>query len=377
MKAEETTRSLNAPGVRVPRGVGALFSCRSGQKSFETEELKHGVFFHAVLQGLGGKAINEDGEVTWDLLSAYVKRQVARNAPKYVRGGARQNPTSIGHLETDPVLLVADAPSPVKSGDGPVEKLEKEITNSIGMKLVLVPRGQFTMGSPEDEADRKDDEHSHRVVISKPFYLGAFEVTQAQFKAVMNDNPSYFAPGGAGEDEVKGLKTSDFPVDSVTWEEARDFCEKLSQRGAEKKAGRVYRLPTEAQWEYACRAGAREPTPYHFGASLSASQANHARKPGRTIAVGSLGKPNAWGLHDMHGNVSEWCADRYGADYYRASPPKDPTGPGTGERRVIRGGSWDSPSKDCRSARRLGFDPAVRNVGFGFRVVCLPPAGKP
>jgi formylglycine-generating enzyme required for sulfatase activity len=252
-----------------------------------------------------------------------------------------------------------------------------ELTNSIGMRLVLIPAGRFRMGSPSGEGDRRDDEEQHEVEITRPFYLDRHEVTQAAYEKVMGHNPSYFAPGGAGEAEVRGLDTGSFPVDSVTWEDAREFCQRLSDLPAERGAGRVYRLPTEAEWEYACRGGARESVPFHTGPSLPADQANFDRKVGRTRPVGSFQKANGYGLFDMHGNVSEWCADRYAHGYYPVSPVRDPAGPDRGARRVLRGGSWERPAGDCRSAARRGFDPGVRNTGFGFRVVCVPPARKP
>jgi serine/threonine protein kinase/formylglycine-generating enzyme required for sulfatase activity len=251
------------------------------------------------------------------------------------------------------------------------------LTSSIGMELVLIPAGKFLMGSPPEEKDRRDDEEQHEVEITRPFYLGRHEVTQAEYEKVMGHNPSYFAPGGAGAAEVKGLDTGSFPVDSVTWEDAREFCRRLSDLPAERASRRVYRQPTEAEWEYACRGGARESVPFHSGHVLPADQANFGRNVGRTTPVGSFPKANGFGLLDMHGNVSEWCSDRYDRGYYHVSPVRDPSGPDRGGRRVLRGGSWERPAGECRSAGRRGFDPGVRNIGFGFRVVCVPPARTP
>src|SRR5262249_11368647 len=153
---------------------------------------------------------------------------------------------------------------------------------------------------------------------------------------------------GGGKDMVKGLATADFPVERVSWHEAVKFCKKLSVRPAEKRARRVYRLPTEAEWEYACRAGTS--TPFHFGRSLSSRQANFdgnapyggaAKGPWlrRTCKVGSY-QPNGFGLFDMHGNLFQWCNDWYGRDYYKDSPRQDPQGPDEGTARIVRGGSW-------------------------------------
>ncbi len=173
----------------------------------------------------------------------------------------------------------------------------KEITNSIGMKLVLIPAGKFMMGSPKDEKDRGDDEEQHEVSITKPFYLGVYLVTQAEYEKVMGNNPSWFSAKGDGKDKVKDIDTSLFPVEMVYWNNAIAFCKKLSELPEEKKAGRVYRLPTEAEWEYACRAGTK--TVFHYGDSLSSKQANFdGRFPygqveegphlGRTTKVGSV-----------------------------------------------------------------------------------------
>ena len=234
----------------------------------------------------------------------------------------------------------------------------KEITNSIGMKLVLIPKGKFMLGSPESEEDRDDDETQHEVTISKDYYLGVHEVTQAQYEKVTGANPSYFQG-----DEIKG-SSSNHPVEQVSWEDAVEFCKKLSDLPEEKAAGRVYRLPTEAQWEYACRAGSK--TAYSFGES-SKSLGDYAwfDVNSQTHPVGEK-KANAWGLYDMHGNVLEWCSDWYGE--YPKDAVSDPRGPKEGSRRVDRGGGWYYEAADCRSANRVGLDPSTHSIYFGFRV---------
>jgi formylglycine-generating enzyme required for sulfatase activity/serine/threonine protein kinase len=245
----------------------------------------------------------------------------------------------------------------------------REITNSVGMKLVLIPAGKFRMGSPNTETDRASDEGpEHEVEITRPFYMGIYEVTQKQYQAVMGRNPSWFSPTGEGKKKVANLSTDEFPVEMVSWYEAVAFCNKLSALPEEERFGRWYRLPTEAEWEYACRAGAALKTPFHFGRSLSSYQANIDYLQ-RTTTVGSYA-PNAFGLFDMHGNVWEWCADWYDADYYGKSPKHDPQGPQKGQRRVLRGGSWFvSGGPYSRSARRHGTEPGFRNDNLGFRVV--------
>lgn len=208
------------------------------------------------------------------------------------------------------------------------------ITNSIGMRLLLIPPGRFLMGSPDTEANRSTDEGpQHEVKIAKAFYLGIYTVTQAQWRVVMGNNPSYFCAAGEGKNSVEGLDTDHFPVERVSWEDAQQFCAALSALPAEKAAGRVYRLPTECEWEYTCRAGTT--TPFHFGESLSSKQANFDgsypygdAEEGpylqRTCQVGSY-PGNAWGLHDMHGNVWEWCADWY-TPYREGEQRSDPIG---------------------------------------------------
>jgi formylglycine-generating enzyme required for sulfatase activity len=245
---------------------------------------------------------------------------------------------------------------------------EKQIVNSIGMKLTRIPAGTFLMGSPDDEAERQASEGPrHEVAISRAFYLGVYPVLQREYMTVMRRNPSNF--GGNPEN----------PVEQVSWEEAMAFCEALSALPKEKAAGRVYRLPTEAEWEYACRAG--RTTPFHFGASASSKQANFngnypyggaAAGPylQKTTKVGSY-PANAWGLHDMHGNVWEWCADWYDENYYRNSPKTDPQGPQSGGARVRRGGSWSDDGRNCRAADRSSYAPGYRYSYFGFRVACV------
>jgi formylglycine-generating enzyme required for sulfatase activity len=246
----------------------------------------------------------------------------------------------------------------------------KEITNSIGMKLVLIPKGTFQMGSPIEEAGADDDEEQHQVTISNDYYLGVTEVTQGQYEKVMGTNPSYFQ-----KRVIRKSDSSMYPVEQVSWEDAVKFCKKLSDLPEEKAAGRVYRLPTEAEWEYACRAGSK--TAYSFGEG-SKSLGDYAWFDGnsnnQTHPVGEK-KANAWGLYDMHGNVWEWCSDWYGE--YPKGAVSDPVGPREGSYRVFRGGCWLNVAADCRSACRNGYDPSLRFGGNGGFRVALSPSGIP
>jgi formylglycine-generating enzyme required for sulfatase activity/tRNA A-37 threonylcarbamoyl transferase component Bud32 len=239
------------------------------------------------------------------------------------------------------------------------EKAERErilsleaITNSIGMHLKLIPAGMFTMG---DEAD------SHQVTLTQPFYLGVYEVTQGQYQRVVGTNPSTF-------------KGDQNPVENVSWGDAVEFCRRLSMLPEEKASGRLYRLPTEAEWEYACRAGTN--TAYYFGDYISQLEEyawydkNSSRK---THPVGKK-KTNAWGLYDMHGNVWEWCSDWRGD--YSMGAATDPVGPKEGSVRVYRGGSWGLEAANCRSALRYWIDPLYRSDFIGFRVA-LSSSGVP
>jgi formylglycine-generating enzyme required for sulfatase activity len=253
------------------------------------------------------------------------------------------------------------------------------------MKFVLIPAGTFLMGSPESEEGRGNYEQQHEVEITRPFYLGMHPVTQAQWRAATGNNPSYFCATGGGKDKVRGQDTDDFPVEQVSWDDAQTFLKKLAALQEEVKEGRKYRLPSEAEWEYACRGGDTSYSTFHFGNSLSSAQANFdGRYPygggatgpylERTSKVGSY-QPNAFGLHDMHGNVWEWCSDWYDVDYYKGSPQRDPSGPSEGLDRLGRGGGWDGRGRHCRSADRSGSTPGIRFSDVGFRVALVLPGG--
>jgi formylglycine-generating enzyme required for sulfatase activity/serine/threonine protein kinase len=239
-----------------------------------------------------------------------------------------------------------------------------EVTNAIGMKLALIPPGEFHMGSADPRMPN-DARPLHRVRITRPFYLGVYEVTQAEFQRIMGVNPSRF------HDDPR------LPVESISWDDVQKFFGKLNAMPAERQAGRAYRLPTEAEWEYACRAGAE--TLFSFGDAITTNQANfngEQQSPfgipqgtwlKRTTRVGSY-PANAFGIHDMDGNVLEGIADWYSRDYYASSPVDDPQGPATGEAGGGRGGSWHSPATP--SAFRVAGPRNTRSDEVGFRVAC-------
>jgi formylglycine-generating enzyme required for sulfatase activity len=227
--------------------------------------------------------------------------------------------------------------------------LGTEITNSIGMVFRFIPAGTFQMGSATGD---RDEQPVHSVTISKGFYMGKFEVTQNEWVAVMSTNPSFFKGGN-------------LPVEQVSWHDVETFIAILNAREGTTK----YRLPTEAEWEYAARAGTT--TTWSFGNDES-QLGNYAwynvNSGSKTNIVGQK-LPNPWGLYDMHGNVWEWVQDWYSDSYYSSSPTLDPQGPTSGSYRVGRGGGWVDIATGARAANRLGLNPGTRYSDFGFRLV--------
>ncbi|MDR1922574.1 MAG: formylglycine-generating enzyme family protein [Candidatus Adiutrix sp.] len=240
---------------------------------------------------------------------------------------------------------------------GAATGLAEEKSNSLGMEFVLIPAGSFTMGADKNFEKANDWETpAHRVTISQPFYLGKYEATQSQWEAVTGYNPSWF-------------KGQNNPVEQVSWEDVQVFIEKLNQ----KEGGNKYRLPTEAEWEYAARAGTTNI--YSFGDDAEAlgryAWYGEDAYSGSTHPVGQK-EPNPWGLYDMHGNVWEWVQDWYGENYYAGSPATDPQGPPSGSSRVDRGGGFSNDAGSCRSAIRLGVTPVGRIRNLGFRLAFSP-----
>ncbi len=282
--------------------------------------------------------------------------------------------------------------------------IECSTSESTGLRTVIIDAGEFLMGSSLKEPGHRVDEVPHLVQISQPFLLGKHEVTQRQFEQIMAFTPSHFMNTAEGKTKVLKLDTNEFPVERVSWFDAIAFCNQLSKKDGYSpyykmtnvqhdghsikqavltiEGGNGYRLPTEAEWEYACRASSTQR--FHFGSTSSSKKANFiARGPsiygsrgkevsmGRTTKVGSY-PPNHWGLHDMHGNVAEWCWDWYSKDYYTHSLPKNPLGPNSGHHRILRGGSWLVNEASCRSASRFYLTGDQRKYFAGFRVARTP-----
>jgi formylglycine-generating enzyme required for sulfatase activity len=282
----------------------------------------------AVVQETGGKQRPQD----WN---------ASTQEFRFVEGAPTQPPSPPA---TEPRVAVGVYPPPTPS------EPSKTFRNGLGMEFVLIPAGEFMMGSNNGDSDEKP---AHKVRISTPFYLGQYEVTQREWQAVMGQNPSHF----------KGEAT--LPVENVSWEEVQEFLRRLNAR----EGGPRYRLPTEAEWEYAARAGTS--TAYSFGDSerqLGEYAWYGEDLGGKTHPVGQK-KPNAWGLYDMQGNVWEWVQDWYGEDTYTSAAVTDPQGPSSGSLRVFRGGSWINDARGCRAANRHFDAPGDRVANLGVRLL--------
>jgi formylglycine-generating enzyme required for sulfatase activity len=478
-------RGLNHVSVTaLPVQTSVLLSCSQGEFSFEDKSLGrgHGVFFYHVIQGLKGAAKDRDGLVTWDGLELYVRTKVPSTVERlYGKDGGEQSPNAIGNLRGVPTTLarivsgrIKTPPAPDGSerptrvnrrlGEMPIalasissvgfqtplqqeggepapliapfnhrkalaarlawaqyQQLEEGRTNSVGMDLILIPPGEFQMGSEETYSQlvqrfpsiRETAERSrtvrtllssaqprHKMRISTPFYLGACEVTKGQFRQFVDmthykTDAERHLKGGwgyTGKQFVQsraftwrdcGVDQSDnFPVVNVSWNDAVRFCGWLSH-----KEGKKYRLPTEAEWEYACRAGTvgryyngNDPemlTQIGNVRDAAAIQELATRKDGVnssdawafTSPVGQF-RPNNFGLYDMLGNAQEWCHDWWNESYYRESPASDPTGSPNGQFRVTRGGGWSDGAVYRRAAQRGRAAPTHRSTHIGFRIAC-------
>ena len=362
-------KGIDGSRISLPRNMAAIFGSTAGKQSYESDKLKHGLLTYYLLEGLNGRAKDEDNEITWDSLVNYTKKQVTRNAPELV--GTDQTPNSISNVSGTPVLARVGLVKIDGAGPAPIDNHmpgEVRDDNELKMKLAYCPAGKFVMGSPTNDPNYSEDESSVDVKLTKPFWLGRYAVTQAEWRQVMKSEPwkgKTFVQDGTY-----------FPATYMSWNDAREFCKKLTD--SERKAGRLtnaqkFDLPTEAQWEYACRAGTK--TPYFFG-NDAATLGNYAWFVGNTSAkttpaqqyAHSIGQkdPNPWKLYDMSGNVWQWCLDGYDD-----LPGGDDPLIETGKDRVFRGGSWNDTAVKCRTAYRGRNDVSNKISSVGFRVALV------
>jgi formylglycine-generating enzyme required for sulfatase activity len=328
----------------LPEGTAALFACSRDEQAFEHDEWKHGAFTQAFLNQL-------KNPTTRSLRAGTLAEQMHDDVLEMVQDKVQKTQT-VTYIAAG----VVDLQLKPRGTSRP-----QQLSNSIGQDLVLIPAGSFLMGSPEGEPGRESDEGpQHRVEITKAFYMGRTEVTQGQWRGVMGTEP------WKGESRVQEGEQN--AASYINWDDATEFCRRLSQR-----EGKTYRLPTEAEWEYACRAGTT--TRFHFGDDESQLgeyawfDGNAYYKDEKYAHRVGQKKPNPFGLYDLHGNVYEWCGDWYDSDYYASSPLRDPRGPNSGSSRVLRGGSWRHEPYYVRCAYRSSGTPDDRNYGPGFRVV--------
>ncbi|MEO8497949.1 MAG: SUMF1/EgtB/PvdO family nonheme iron enzyme [Planctomycetota bacterium] len=368
--AESTKLFADAiKGDELPKGSILLNSCTAGEVSWEDENFKHGVFMHFLLEGLKGKADdNKSGDVTLSELSKYVNYQTKKHV--FARFNSSQQPFlrgeftleamefsfgTIGGGDNRPAMPMTLPAEGTKAGE------VRRFNEALNLPMAWCPPGQFTMGSPPGEAGRDDDEDQLQVTLSRGYWLACTEVTQSQWKSVMPTQPWRVESTVADGD--------DFPATNVSWEDAVKFCEALTKREVQAerlRQGDAYRLPTEAQWEYACRAGTD--SAYSFGDDArQLAEFGWFGAVGATASAHEVGqkRPNAWGLFDMHGNVAEWCRDEY-HERYDATAVIRPAGQEL--KRVLRGGAWNMGPELCRSAVRYAyFDYGPGR--HGFRIV--------
>ena len=258
-----------------------------------------------------------------------------------------------------PLLALALAATLVSTArEQPAKTATIDLGHGVKMEFVLVRPGSFIMGSDENTGDG-DESPMHKVTFTQPFYLGKYEVTQEQWEAVTGGNPS-------------GFKGARRPVDTVSWDDCQNFLAKL-----QAKTGRKFALPTEAQWEFACRAGTTSPWSFGDAEARAGDYAWIGENSGNATHPVGEKKPNAWGLYDVHGNVWEWCADWYEKHSYPSSDATDPSGPPSGTAHILRGGAWGEHPNNIRSAVRNCLGPDGRHDGTGLRCVLLAAEAAP
>lgn len=361
----------------LPAKTAIVFSCAAGQRALETRSADngHGVFFCHVIRGLQGAAAKRNGDVTWGSLIEYIGDHTNQRACEWfpslaerAPGGRLQTPHELRNMTSDVNPVLARTSGPGKMTGHAAGALRDD--NGLQLALVWIPAGSFTMGSPNSEVDRfPRDESPVTVRLSSGFWTGRNEVTRAQWKTLLDSEPW----GSASR------ACDDCPATHVDWNDAIHFCDALTT--TEREAGRLppewhFTLPTEAQWEYACRAG----TGGRFNSGDSVQDlktvawfggfdgSGTAREEPHVHPVGHF-KANPWGLFDTHGNVWEWCRDSF-VESRKAD--RNPLVDSPGAKRVHRGGSWGTTAQHCRSANRGRSLPAFREDDLGFRVVCEP-----
>ena len=334
-------------------GTVAFFSCSEGQESYEDDKVGRGVFFHYVNKALSGEGDRQgNGDVTFMELQMYA----ANNTKDHVRQafGEFQQPTLRIPADFESIVLI--------KGSGP----PKFISNKLGMRLKLISRGKFNMGADPENNNPNERDRPFMVEITKGFYMGSTEVTQAQWYAVMKTKPW---EESAFPDFPMYISDPDRPASYISWNDAEKFCRKLSEM-----EGRVYRLPTEAEWEYACRAPKGYDEVFNFGDDVSKIKdyawyldENNEKSVDKAPEKVAQKAPNGFGLYDMHGNVYEWCSNWCGP--YPKESCCDPLGPESGRKRVLRGGSFTVSASFCKSAARHFTKPSHGYPEFGLRVV--------
>ena len=388
MKATTETKGFAKTLENPPKGILVLSSCAPGQVSWEDEQIQHGVFMKYVLEGLGGAADEAIGDRNQKVSLLELYRYTSDKTKTYVARtrGQLQTPALKGDITGDfefgtltnpkPDLLIAPFGKEVAQAKQAAWakhlKTDVTITNSIGMKLTLIPPGEFKMGSSEDEASFGASPQ-HYVRLTKPFYLAETEVTQKQWKLLMGTTP-WRTYDDSGKELFK--EGDRYAATKVSWNNAQLFLKKLSE-----KEGVTYRLPTEAEWEYACRAGTE--TKYYFGDSLDRSSEYAFFGPSQLMTMGpesldlihlvAQKKPNNFGLCDMHGGVAEWCADWYNDNYYKKLAGKtstNPTGPISGDHKTTRGGhSFTGGDYGTSSSRFMWVRDEEGAYNIGFRIL--------
>jgi len=364
-------KNVDSSDIKAVSGVAVIYGCKNGQFSYEFKKGRNGYLTHWLLKAFDGGAA-QNGEINFGNLMSYLSSSMRKNSKTDLNGEDQEPKFLTG--DTGGITLAVKVsgsmgnPDNTTNNEGtsnqPISRIPRVVKSAIGMQLNLirVPAGEFLMGSPKDEEGYKDSERQHPVRISKPYYMGMTEVTQKQYSKVMGVNPSEFADT---------LKNGDRPVEQVSYWDAVSFCKQLSE-----KEGKRYRLPTEAEWEWACRGQSKGQSKgaYCFGDDPKnldefAVYDENSKGSDKTLSTDPVAFkiPNKFGLYDMHGNVEEWVAD-WDADY-PGEVSVDPRGPEDGKLKVYRGGSFVDPARLLRSASRNAMSPDKLDKSIGFRVL--------